>query len=81
MVVDEKLLKRQYRLSQYCCSLLFGAVEEPAKYGPRIGLEYYSPPHYEGAHNWKLSVLDNPEDPNHLLINFCPFCGQSISIP
>lgn len=79
-VVPEEIMKRQSQLSQYCCSQLFAAVEEKSRGKLKINLDYYSPPNYEGAHNWKLTISEYPEIKDSMLINYCPFCGDSIKV-
>ena len=79
--MGEEILKRQERLVQYCCSQLFGIVEEDHRDRLAVKLEYFSPPHYEGAHNWRLTLRDHPEVRESLLINYCPFCGSQIQTP
>jgi hypothetical protein len=60
---------------------MFGAIEEPRQGRLRIELEYYSPPNYEGAHNWRLTVPGSENDGAFLLINYCPYCGKPIRVP
>lgn len=79
-VCGEDLMRRQRRLTEYCCPQLFGAIEEPRRDHLRIELEYYSPPNYEGAHNWRLTMPDSTNKRAFLLINYCPFCGKPIRI-
>lgn len=80
-VCDPEWIDRQRRLSRYCCPQLFGAVEEPERGQMRIELHYYSPRHYEGAHNWLLKPVGDMQRLGSLLINYCPFCGRSIRVP
>ena len=76
--VGATVMRRQYRLLQYCCSQLFATVEEPRSGRLGLKLSYYSPGHYEGAHNWRLTLRDHKEIDESLLVNYCPYCGQQI---
>lgn len=76
----EDIMRRQRRLTKYCCPLLFGAVEEPRQGRMRIRLEYCAPPNCEGSHYWKLTMADGASERGHLLINYCPFCGNPIRV-
>jgi len=80
-VVGEKVLRRQSRLAQYCCSQLFGAIEEPKRSSLPIKLSYDAPERLEGAHRWILSLADDKIGRQTLFINYCPFCGELIETP
>ena len=74
--VGPALLERQKRLTQYCCAILFGAVEEPE--GDNLKISLTPNPQRDGGHNWRLSLVSDSGDTNSLIINYCPFCGKLV---
>ncbi|NKC00307.1 MAG: hypothetical protein GKR90_17725 [Pseudomonadales bacterium] len=74
--VGLELLERQKRLTEYCCPVLFGAVEEPK--GGNLQLKLTPYPQRDGGHNWSLSLDSGSGEESTLIVNFCPFCGNLI---
>ena len=66
-VIPKTILKRQHRLSQYCCAGMFVAVEEPKNKKSKISFYMFRGEdpcwHIEGVMNF---------------ISYCPWCGKKM---
>lgn len=80
-VCEPELIDRQRRLSQYCCSLLFGAVEEPGSDSLPIRLRYHALDRLDRGPSWELGVGEHSFGRRSIFINYCPYCGELIQSP
>lgn len=66
-VIPKPVLRRQHRLTRYCCAGMFVAVEEPGKTKNRIQFELF-----RGEDPcWKI-------DGKWSFISHCPWCGKRL---
>ena len=66
-VVPAGILRRQSRLSRYCCAGMFVAVEEPDRAPNPITFELFR----REDPCWKI-------DGQYSFISFCPWCGKKL---
>ena len=68
-VVGLKVMHRQRRLAEYCCSLMFAAVEEPRRGYVRV--QFGKRFHPESGPSWSI-------EESTIAIAYCPWCGQQL---
>lgn len=66
-IASEPVYRRQKRLSQYCCSGMFSAVEEPERAGVLISFTMFRGEDPCWQVNGKNSFL-----------SYCPWCGKKL---
>ena len=66
-VIPKPILRRQHRLTRYCCARMFVAVEEPDKTKNRIQFELFR----DEDPCWKI-------DGKWSFISHCPWCGKTL---